>query len=138
LSSSGSVPLQGSLSAVLEDAILSSNGTAPIVADLSASLGNASLSSNATLQVDQISYLYSGIMVDPRGLSVIEWADYTTTNLEAFGVVGRLDREDDWRTWAQNVASLAEMQRRTVPPPYMYSDWRDWAVEFNRQFDKGL
>jgi hypothetical protein len=130
---------EASLSTALQDATLLGFGYVPGTGDLSATLGDVTLSSDADNDAGQAGDVgYIGLVVDPRGLSVIEWADYTTNNIEAFGVVGRLDSEDSWMEWAQNVASLSEMQRRGVPPPYMYSSWRDWALDFNRQFDQGL
>jgi len=48
-------------------------------------------------------------MIDPRGLTISEWADYVVPEVEAFGNVGRLDDPSDWRAWANRIASLSEM-----------------------------
>lgn len=77
-------------------------------------------------------------MIDPRGLTVVEWADYVVPEVEAYGNVGRLDDADDWRAWANRVASLSEMQKRGVPSPFQFTGWEEWAFALCQQFDQGL
>ena len=77
-------------------------------------------------------------MIDPRGLTISEWADYVVPEVEAFGNVGRLDDPSDWRAWANRIASLSEMQERNVPSPFEFTDWQNWAFAFSQQFDRGL
>lgn len=77
-------------------------------------------------------------MIDPRGLTFQEWADYMVPSIEAYGVVGRADDSADWRPWCQGVANLSEMQNRGVPAPYQFGTWQDWAFAFVQQFDRGL
>lgn len=77
-------------------------------------------------------------MIDPRGMSVTEWADRVVPFVEAYGSVGKLDSADNWRAWATGIASLTEMQKQGVPSPNEFADWQDWAFQFVQIFDKGL
>ena len=77
-------------------------------------------------------------MIDPRGLTFRDWADYMVPSLDIYGVVGRADDESDWRSWCNAVANLSEMQKRGVASPYQFETWQDWASAFVQQFDRGL
>lgn len=77
-------------------------------------------------------------MIDPRGLTFQEWADFSVPDFERFGLVGRADDPDDWRSWCNRVANLSELQQRGVPSPYEFGDWQEWAMAVAQQFDKGL
>lgn len=77
-------------------------------------------------------------MIDPRGLTISEWADYIVPLVEPYGSVGKLMDSADWRAWATGIASLTEMQKQGVPSPNEFASWQDWAFQFSQIFDKGL
>lgn len=70
--------------------------------------------------------------IDPRHMTVIEWADQMTPLLARLGSVPRLDNPDAWHSWAQNLVALARVARRTPPDPRTFSNWEEWAFRFNQ------
>lgn len=74
------------------------------------------------------------IKIDPRGLSVREWCDRMVPNLASQVAPMKLDREEDWREWAIHVVQLLSRDLRgaTLPDPYQFTDWREWARRFNQ------
>lgn len=77
-------------------------------------------------------------MIDPRGLDLMSWADQVVPRVNAYGNIGRLERPEDWRAWALQIASLTEMQKQGVPSPNEFAEWQDWAYQFCQIFDRGL
>ncbi len=67
-------------------------------------------------------------MIDPRNMTLRDWADsviLTTGDAWAFG---RLDDETQWQDWAAAFVKSSSFAGRVVPDPYQFSDWRDWAM----------
>lgn len=71
------------------------------------------------------------MILDPRGLSVIEWTDYINLDVGTQGIVPRLDDPDGWREWAAAVNLLPGISKHLPPNPYEYDDWMAWAFRFN-------
>lgn len=67
-------------------------------------------------------------IIDPMGMTVREWADAMTIDLEQFGNIGRLDRDEDWRGWGLQLMTMGLLSGTTVPDPYAFPDWRPWAA----------
>lgn len=67
-------------------------------------------------------------MIDPRGLELTAWADAVILdNGDAYGF-GRLDDESQWQNWAVNLYRAQPFAQKTVPDPYQFDDWREWAM----------
>ena len=66
--------------------------------------------------------------IDPKGLTLQEWADSTILALRSSWNFGRLDREDQWQDWAANMVRALPVARRVLPNPYQFTDWREWAM----------
>lgn len=62
----------------------------------------------------------------PFGMELIDWADQITMDLDAYGVIGKLESEFYWQDWAAGLINNTDIPDN-VPNPYMFSDWRDWA-----------
>ncbi len=69
----------------------------------------------------------SVLVINPAYLTVREWTDYMTPNLEQFGNLGRLERDDKWREWGAQLLSMRGLSGSIVPNPYEFGDWREWA-----------
>ncbi len=65
--------------------------------------------------------------IDPRGMSLRQFADATILSLNDAWSFGRLDDEKDWRGWARQFVSATPFATRNVPNPDQFSDWRTWA-----------
>ena len=65
--------------------------------------------------------------VDPRGLTLRQYADATILNVSDAWSFGRLDDEKDWQAWAVSFVRASPFVNRNVPNPYGFSDWRVWA-----------
>lgn len=65
--------------------------------------------------------------IDPSYMSVREWTDFMVPNLEQYGNLGRLSRDDEWRAWGAQLLNLPGISGSIVPDPYQFDDWRTWA-----------
>ncbi len=70
--------------------------------------------------------------VDPRGMTVMEWAEAMIIPLDQLIVTPRLLTESGWRDWANQVIQTAEVAALGPPQPDKFQDWRDWAFQFNQ------
>lgn len=76
--------------------------------------------------------------IQPDGLTLTEWCDYTADNLWQLGPVPKLAREDEWQDWAATVLGTGTLRDINLPNPYTFTDWRDWADRFNQGIDSVL
>ena len=65
----------------------------------------------------------------PTGLSLRDWADQISLDLDAFGAFGRLDVEENWQNWAMQFLNNTSL-KENYPIPYQFTDWREWAERF--------
>jgi hypothetical protein len=65
----------------------------------------------------------------PTNLSLRDWADQITLDLDPYGAFGRLDIEDQWQNWAMQFLNNMTL-RENFPIPYNFENWRDWAERF--------
>jgi hypothetical protein len=71
-------------------------------------------------------------MIIPFGIDVVEWASQTSTRIEAYGIIPRIDRPDEWVRWANDVVALPGIEALNPPDPDDYAnDWQTWAALFN-------
>lgn len=67
-------------------------------------------------------------MINPIGLTLLQFADAVMLdNGDAYGF-GRLTDESEWQDWAANFVRAQPFAQRTVPNPYQFTDWREWAM----------
>lgn len=67
-------------------------------------------------------------MIDPRGMTLRAWADAVILDTSAVWISGRLDDDTKWQDWAVGFLRAPSFAQRTVPDPYQFSDWREWAL----------
>ena len=65
----------------------------------------------------------------PTGLSLRDWADQISLDLDAFGAFGRLDVEENWQNWAMQFLNNTSL-KENFPIPYQFTDCREWADRF--------
>lgn len=70
--------------------------------------------------------------VDPRGLSVQEWAAFSTPALARIATVPLLTEGRDWQQWAWVVMQSPKVAKYTPPDPRFFNNWQDWAFRFNQ------
>jgi hypothetical protein len=68
-------------------------------------------------------------MINPRGLTLQEWADAVILVTDSSWSLGRLVDPLDWQIWAIGLVRAPEYAQRVVPDPYKFVDWREWAEE---------
>jgi hypothetical protein len=66
--------------------------------------------------------------VDPRGMSLLDWADSVILSANDAWDFGRLDDPDHWQDWAVGLVRASPFTQRVLPDPYQFTDWRDWAM----------
>lgn len=69
-------------------------------------------------------------MIDPTGMTAIEWTDRMSQLLPNILPV-KIHREEEWRDWANHVCQAASISRYNPPNPAQFADWREWADRFN-------
>jgi hypothetical protein len=74
-------------------------------------------------------------VIDPRGLTVIEWCDFMTDELTGFSQPPRLDSAEEWQFWALTVCQSPRIAGFNPPNPLEYQDWLVWAERFNQVVD---
>lgn len=75
------------------------------------------------------------MIVDPRGIDVVNWSSQVTLLLDKYGPLGVLRDPDHWQAWAANVMIQIGLDQADLPSPYTYLNWRDWADRFNQITD---
>lgn len=70
-------------------------------------------------------------MIIPVGVDLETWAaslliDYPADNIPY------LDREDQWRVWADFVVAGTSFTKASAPGPEWFDDWRAWAFAVYR------
>ena len=65
-------------------------------------------------------------MIDPHGMTVLDWSDSVILALDSAWSIPRLDDEERWQDWG--VTLLRAFAQRAIPDPYEFTDWRDWAM----------
>ena len=67
-------------------------------------------------------------MIDPRGMGLIDWADSVILSVGDAFAFGRLDDETMWQGWATSFLRATPFTQRTLPDPFQFDDWREWAM----------
>jgi hypothetical protein len=67
-------------------------------------------------------------MIDPRDLTLKEWADYVILSDGDAWSFGSLTDESRWQDWAVGSVRATPFSQRNLPDPYQFTDWRDWAM----------
>lgn len=67
-------------------------------------------------------------MIDPRGMRLQDWADSVILATRDRWAFGRLASEAEWQDWAVGFVRASRLTQRTLPDPYQFNDWREWAM----------
>jgi len=67
-------------------------------------------------------------MIDPRGMTLLDWADSVILSVGDAWSFGRLVSEADWQPWAAAFVRAQPFAQRNPPNPYEFTDWREWAM----------
>jgi len=67
-------------------------------------------------------------MINPLGMTLQDWADAVMLSVSDAWAMGRLDDADKWQDWAVGLVRAPTFAQRSLPDPYQFSDWRDWAM----------
>jgi hypothetical protein len=66
--------------------------------------------------------------VNPWGLTWQQWADAAILTLNDTWALGKPGPEEQWQDWATGLVRAPGYAQRTLPDPYQFSDWREWAM----------
>jgi len=61
-------------------------------------------------------------------MRLTDWADSVILSINAEQLLGRLDDETRWQDWAVGLFKSGTFSAQTLPDPYQFADWRDWAM----------
>lgn len=67
-------------------------------------------------------------MINPVGMTLRQWADSVILSVGDAWCFGKLTDETAWQSWAAGFVRAAPFAQRTVPDPFGFEDWRDWAM----------
>lgn len=65
----------------------------------------------------------------PTGMTLRDWADQVTMDLDAYGSFGRIEDEENWQGWAGRFLNNLSL-KENFPRPNEFADWREWAERF--------
>jgi hypothetical protein len=71
-------------------------------------------------------------VVNPTGLAITEWCDYTTDNLARFVSPMKIGGDSEWREWGAHALRGLRTRGVTPPNPYKFADFYEWAQRFNQ------
>lgn len=71
-------------------------------------------------------------IIDPRGLTAVEWCDYTADNLAGIVAPMKISGEAEWKDWARHAVQNPRLGGLNPPNPNYFEDWREWADRFNQ------
>lgn len=66
--------------------------------------------------------------INPVGISLLEWADAVILTTNDAWSFGKLEDEADWQQWATGFVRASPFTQRTLPDPFQFEDWREWAM----------
>lgn len=66
-------------------------------------------------------------MIDPRGMTLRDYADSVILTRSDAWTFSRLDDESKWQSWAVELLRARNSGVRLPPDPYQFDNWRDWA-----------
>jgi hypothetical protein len=66
-------------------------------------------------------------MINPRGMSWQDWASSVILAVGDAWSFGSPPAEDAWQDWAIGLVRASPFTQRTLPDPYQFADWREWA-----------
>jgi hypothetical protein len=67
-------------------------------------------------------------VISPVNMSLTDWADSVILSINDDQLLGRLDDETRWQDWAVGLLKSGTFSAQTLPDPYQFADWRDWAM----------
>lgn len=67
-------------------------------------------------------------MINPRYMTLTQWADAVILQSSDAWSFGRLDDESRWQDWATGFVRASNFTQQFIPDPYQFSDWREWAM----------
>jgi hypothetical protein len=65
----------------------------------------------------------------PTYMSLRDWADQIVLDLDPYGRIGNLQDDTQWQDWGMQIINNTSLPE-TIPVPYYFDDWRDWAERF--------
>jgi hypothetical protein len=72
------------------------------------------------------------MLIDPRGMGVVEWAHAMALELQPFGLIPALQDPKLWQDWGRAVILNPTISARVPPEPRFFEDWQEWAIRFNQ------
>ncbi len=66
----------------------------------------------------------------PVGISLLDWADQITLDLENQMQPRKLLNVLEWQDWAVQFTVYGTLPGDQPPNPYQFDNWRDWAERF--------
>lgn len=66
-------------------------------------------------------------MIDPRGMTLRDWADSVILAVGDAWSFGRLDDEERWQDWGVQFVRANIFAGQNPPDPYGFPHWRLWA-----------
>jgi len=68
-------------------------------------------------------------MIDPRHLTMQQWADAVNLTLASSGPTTKL-QGSDWGNWAYDTIALPQVAIFSPPSPRGFARWDEWAQRF--------
>jgi len=66
-------------------------------------------------------------MIDPKHMTLTQWADAVILTVTDVWSFGKLTDENKWQDWAKGFVAANGYSQRNMPDPYQFADWKEWA-----------
>lgn len=71
------------------------------------------------------------MIIDPQGLTPVEWCDRMVNELKTFGQFQVLTPSGNWQDWATQLLYQPKLDKFKIPHPQDFSSFEEWAMRFN-------
>lgn len=63
----------------------------------------------------------------PAGMTLTDWADQITFDLDNQTTLSKLMDERKWQDWAVQFVTVTGLSGYNIPTPYVFDSWKAWA-----------
>ena len=74
-------------------------------------------------------------MIDPKGLTWRDWASSVILAVNDAWSLGQPPDVTQWQNWAMGLVRASPFTQRTLPDPFGFDNWRDWAERVYPQLE---
>jgi len=71
-----------------------------------------------------------GGFINPINMKPVEWTAAMQIELDRFGILPAINKDEDWRLWGRTALLLPSIDGIVLPNPDEFQDFQSWAKRF--------